>query len=220
MHAGHLREPLSRMPKEHLRRELSSAAREEIDLLAEGMTRSWKTQPPPSARIAGFVGRAFSSSFAPRSGRFMAAHLSGLPLLDLGAAEPADMIAFSSAHGVAAYIAVDRYFDYSGIQAKPGVHLVNEDMLRFLAHQPDNYANVCMNAIDDIVLMSPDMALEASYTARLMGEIARVVPPGGLAFGLSSPILHILGSLGFERVAIVHGEFVADAGAIYRKGGA
>jgi hypothetical protein len=213
----HGREPLSRIPKEHMLREVDALARAELDILVEGMAHAWKIRPPPSATIAAFASRAFSDPRSPFARAFMSKHLCGIPLIDLGAADPLAMAEFAHAHGARGYIAVDRFYDYSGMQAPPGAELINEDMLRFVSYRPDSSANVCMNAIDEIVLMSPDGAVEAAYVLRLMGEIARVVPPGGLAFGLSSPHLHLLENAGFERIMDISGESVTDAGAIYRK---
>ncbi len=213
----HGRTPLSRMGKEHFRRNLSRMERMEIDILAEGMARAWKTQPPPSAQIAQFASHAFSGKLVPEARGLMSERLRGRPLLDLGAADPAAMMEFASMNGASRYTAVDRYYDYSGM-ARPGfAELVNDDMLRFVSYQPDGSANVCMNAIDDIVLMSPIEVVELSYIHRLFQEIARVVPPGGMAFGLGSPHLHLLENAGFTRARDVNGESVNEAGAIFLK---
>src|SRR5512135_2198987 len=103
----HGRVPLSRMGMEHFRRELPGPERMEIDILAEGLVRSWKTQPPPSAQIARFASHAFSGKLVPEARGLMSERLKGRTLLDLGAADPEAMISFASLNGASGYVAVD-----------------------------------------------------------------------------------------------------------------
>lgn len=131
-------------------------------------------------------------------------------LLDLGAGGPASflpMAHFATMLDASEFTIVDRYQDYSNAEHAmrefinhryPGIALnaVNEDMLCFLARAPHESANISMNGIDEHILRGePDV--ERMYVLALLGQIARVVPVGGVAFGVCSPFLCRLGEYGF-----------------------
>jgi hypothetical protein len=116
-----------------------------------------------------------------------------------GRMEKACMMRYAGFYGVGEYVAVDRAFSYRGMEAGPRARFINDDMLRHLYLSPDMSTNVCFNAIDELVLLSSDRATETIYTELLLIQIARVLPPGGVAFGARSPFLAGLSELGLRR---------------------
>ncbi len=141
----------------------------------------------------------------------LAEKLNGKRLVDLGAGNSESFTAMAhlaAKLGVSEYIAVDGYVDYSRAEelldtfvgeSYPGMVLraVNDDILLFLAKMEDNSANIAMISIDRCMLATRDHFLEEMYGLELAGEIARVVPPGGIAFGVNSPNLERLAQYGF-----------------------
>lgn len=107
--------------------------------------------------------------------------------------------------GASGYVAVERFFlsDDSGVYStdpeknlldrvddrllrmpeQMRMALVQADMLDFLSRLPDGSANICINAIDCFVIPSD------SYHRALSTEISRVVPAGGVAFGINAQCL-------------------------------
>ena len=205
--------PISAMQPEHFRRSPGVNERGEIEGLIGGVKSDWK-HGPPSARMASLAADAMR--YFESTGVRITESLAGRPLIDLGAGNPWVMMIFAARCGASTYIAVDRYHDYSGLMM-PGASLVNEDMLRFLTHQPDGFANISMNAIDEVVLMDDRGSVHSAYASRLMAEAARVVPSGGIAFGIGTPFLRILGSAEFEQLELSPNSMVTEALAIYRK---
>ena len=139
-------------------------------------------------------------------------------LLDLGAGFTSGMERFSDLYQVSEYVAVDLYLAYPKSRV-PGREYVNEDMLRYLSVQPDCSANICMNAIDQEMLLHPNRLIQDGYGEMLLRAISRVVYPRGIAFGMQSPLLHLLEDFGFERIGRVDGRSVTSFGALYRKSG-
>ena len=81
-----------------------------------------------------------------------------------------------------------------------GLSAESEDMLFYLAQQPNCSANICINGIDDVMLRHRDISLERFYVHNLVAQMARVVPANGLVFGINSPLMGKLPEFGFEQV--------------------
>ncbi len=64
--------------------------------------------------------------------------------------------------------------------------LVRTDALTYLKQLPDNSCNIALNGIDRMIISS------ASYQCSLARETERVVPSGGLAFGILSYPLSLI----------------------------
>jgi hypothetical protein len=184
------------------------------DFLSSEMGRMWGRRPP-SAELARY---AAGSNLFLGSDAFFSKALGGSVLVDLGAGDPLAMLGFASRHGASGYIAVDVAEDYSMLQGIRRARFINDDMLRFLFHIEDSRVNVCMNAIDELVLRSESGFLGDLYASKLSAEIARVTRQGGIAFGLASPVLHRLGDLGLERLGEAGCAPVSSFGAVYLKG--
>lgn len=191
--------------------------------LVEKMAGVWEHATPPNSSLASHMvyGRSFMN--VRRLSPFFPQVLGKRRLLDLGAGEPDAMIHFAMRSGVSQYVAVDRYCSYSDREPPfAGIVFVNEDMLMFLAMQPDNSANVAMLAIDDIVLTGPSSITETLYRGMLLAEIKRVVPPGGIAFGFNSDLLDGLEEMGFRKIEWIPGHRIPErfiCGGIFRKSG-
>ncbi len=174
-----------------------------IEPLVENMGKVWKDRAPPTSGIAkaAVYGQSFMS--LRRLDPFLPEVLGGKRLVDLGAGKPDAMTHFALACRASDYVAVDRYYDYSSrIPPFTNVRYVNEDMLMFLAEQPDNSANIVMLAIDHIILGNfHDRMTEQLYKGMLLAEIKRVVPHGGVAFGLNCEMLCDLTKMGFWRMS-------------------
>ena len=84
-----------------------------------------------------------------------------------------------------------------------GIHFVKEDILVFLAHQQDSSASICLSAFDAICIGNHEM--EYYYSRQLVNNIARVVKPEGLAFGVNSPYLGLLPKKAFIVIDEVPG---------------
>ncbi|HSB47123.1 MAG TPA: hypothetical protein VLD37_03850 [Candidatus Bilamarchaeum sp.] len=200
-------------------KDLSPLEEMNIDFLADEMASAWKCHKPPSTPLASNPLHGSGLLDIIRDSCTVRGALGGRMLIDLGAGHPWMMAVFARSHGVREYVAVDSHFGYSGLIEIPGVSLINSDMLRFMAYMPDSSANVCMNAIDGAVLRHPETVIAKMYTLRLMQEIARVVPEGGMAFGFSSPCLNGLGAHGLTRVSSLGGFRLGDYCAVYLKEG-
>jgi hypothetical protein len=192
-----------------------------VEPLVEGIGKVWKRTMPPCSGLARSI--VYGSSFMSlrRFSPFFPKVLGEKRLVDLGAGIPDAMTHFALRSGVSQYVAVDRYCDYSWMSPPfVNVSYVNDDMLMFLAKQPDGSANVVMIAIDDIVLTNINTAYEKIYNGMLLAEIKRVVPPGGIAFGFNSNILEGLIDLGFEKIESIPKYRISkcfDYGGIYQK---
>ena len=194
-----------------------------IKPLAETMSRAWRDIPPPNSSLAGYAVYGKSFMGIRKLSPFFKQVLGNGRLLDLGAGEPDAMMHFALRSGVGEYVAVDRYLNYSG-KTPPfaNVLFVNQDMLMFLAEQPDESASVVMLAIDNIVLSGPSTISETLYRGMLLAEIARVVPPGGIAFGMNCDLLIDLTDMGFRRLDQIPGHQIPEnwiIGGIFQKRG-
>jgi len=173
-----------------------------INELAEHMHESWRVGRAFSALADKFIyGHTFMG--IKNLPKFFSEVLGDSILLDLGAGDPKPMVDFALCCDVKLYLAVDLYCPYGDMDFKdPRIVLENDDMLRYVAKMPDNSANVFLGAIDDIVLMNPkSIEVELSYRSLLLNQICRVVPPGGIVFGVNSHIFSRLEQMGFERIA-------------------
>lgn len=141
--------------------------------------------------------------------------VAGRLLIDIGGGGVVDNMAgrlqsLAQRYHAAAFINVDRYaIDLNsekvslaptvdlatefGVRPPPGLRsmLCKADMLDFLTRLPDGCCNIVMNGIDSFVIHYAD------YRRRLTEEIARVVAPGGVAFGIHAEPLQCLGAHGF-----------------------
>ena len=80
---------------------------------------------------------------------------------------------------------------------------VEGNILRILSAMKEACSHVTMNGIDGLVLGYPDGRSGDSklpMVKAILHEIARVVPPKGIAFGMSKMILMGLEQLGFARL--------------------
>ena len=110
------------------------------------------------------------------------------------------MMPFATESEISTYVGVDNYCDLSGgyfTALFKGRNIEGrfhfDDMLRFLAQQPSESAHVCMNGIDY------DIVPSNRYSSELMVQIARIVPPKGIIFGVDSDLRSRgLESLGFS----------------------
>ncbi len=192
-----------------------------IEPLIEGMGNPCGAAAPPVSPLAKTVvyGNTFMSlrKFSP----FFPKVLGGKKLVDLGAGEPDVMANFALKCGVSKYVAVDRYWDYSrAVPPFPNVSYVNSDMLRFLAEQRDESTNIVMLAIDNVVLANEHTMTGKLYAEKLLEEISRVVPQGGIAFGMNCAILCELTGMGFANIKKIPGHSLPknfDEGGIFQK---
>ena len=143
---------------------------------------------------------------------------SGQLMLDLGGGEPpAERVSLlqdlAVLLGVSSFISVERYAlaNDQGIfpaeisqdlgaalqipqPPQTQAMLVQGDMLEFLAALPDNCCNVTMNGIDGFVVHYPQ------YHDFVADELARVLLPGGVAFGSNAVPLQRLEARGLENL--------------------
>lgn len=184
------------------KREVPFDEKSNVGLLVEAMAGSWGSRPPPQTAMAekaidilGLLSLRRQSSMLYRS-------LLGRRLTDLGAGDPVMMLHFALEYGASEYVAVEAYRDYSGngLVGVREARLINADMLEYLAFQKDASTNIVMNAINEEVLRGPSRLITDAYLEYLARNIARVVPPGGAAFGVMSPVLGELERFGFERI--------------------
>ncbi|HSB47124.1 MAG TPA: hypothetical protein VLD37_03855 [Candidatus Bilamarchaeum sp.] len=196
---------------------VSREDRNNLDMLARRMRETWDSCGHPDGPVAGNAvrGRGFLS--LGRKSVMISRALEGRRLTDLGAAEPSGMLEFARAYGASEYVGVDSFFDYSGRSLPGRAKLVNDDLLRYLFSQDDGSSNIVMNAIDGVVLMNPDRVIEETYSQLLLMQIARVIPPGGIAFGLLSPVLRGLGAYGFVKVGRTDAGPLEDMEELHRK---
>ena len=181
------------------------------------MERSWRGRRPLTAELANKALNCTFLSINKESSLFRSA-LQGRRLSDLGAGNPHAMMLFADYYGAREYVGVDASRDYSMLE---GI-LVNTrfervDMLRFLGDQEDCSSNIVMNNIDRAVLSMDDRELERAYSILMLHQIARVVPPGGIAFGIGTDLLHGLAHYRFLRMEHTGAYSVSDAGAVYLK---
>lgn len=129
----------------------------------------------------------------------------GQVLFDLGAGKNAQgVVRFASDKlGVSKYVAVDKYYHPDlGPYASQRERFESrkEDALLFLSRQPDNTANITVNALDEIILKTREEQASREYVEVLLREIARVTVGNGLVFGTNSPFLRGLSDLGFRYI--------------------
>jgi hypothetical protein len=187
--------------------------------LIEAMGSGWRLMAPPPTGLSSLVSgsRLFISIKDGYRSAFLQGILPGDGLTDLGAGFCGEMIRFAQAYDVGAYTAVDRYWEYPAKSSIPKVRFVKDDMLSHLLGQPDGSSHIVMNAIDQLMLRCHDPAIEREYAERLVAEMARVVPDGGIAFGLNSPCLRMLGAHGFRSVPLNERFPVPDFGCLMQK---
>ncbi|MEW6721845.1 MAG: hypothetical protein AB1324_01130 [Candidatus Micrarchaeota archaeon] len=210
-----------REPPRQAKRSVPEEDRLLIENIVKHMERYWENGRVPTAELACHAVYDYSFFMIQRRSRFMREALEGRMLTDLGAGNPESMAYLASEYDASEYVGVDRYHDYSknGLCDIAGVTLVNRDMLLHLADRPDDSTNVSMLAIDDAVLRGPLACIEDAYVDLLVMQIARVVPPGGVAFGVMSPLLHQLSGWGFERVKETDCAHITVMEQLYRKPG-
>lgn len=191
----------------------------DIPELIDKMGSYWKTHSIPWRGLSHFAirGRTFMGIRDGYRSEFLGEVLPERHLIDLGAGICTDMIEFASAYAVAKYTAVDRYCPYPCSGKGADVEFRNMDMLQYLMSRPDDSANIVMNAIDQLMLSCGDNIVENAYAALLVAEIARVVIPGGIAFGMNSPFLPELADYGFVPVVLNERYGVGEIGALMRK---
>jgi hypothetical protein len=196
-----------------------------IDALAEGMAAFWGKHKPSSLSITEYYDFGSGMLDIGNPPPALLKPLRGSRLIDLGAGGPGSympMSHFAAVARVSEFLIVDRYQDYSGAIKAMGEFVrsgypdiafgaFEDDMLRHLARQPDSSANICMNAIDTNMLGCRDKNVQDEYIRELLAQISRVVPDGGVAFGLSSPLLHNLVRLGFKAISEPPGIILAKS---------
>lgn len=182
-----------------------------LEHLAEQMGAFWGSgRPSDSSLVPGLV---YETGFMrlESPSKTLVEKLRGSRLVDLGAGNRDSLTAMAhlaAVLGVKEYIAVDKYVDYSAAEglldhfvgeSYPEMILraVNDEILLFLAKLEDGSANIAMNSIDRCMLATTNHLIAEMYGLELAGEIARVVPPGGIAFGVNSPNLERLARYGF-----------------------
>lgn len=200
-------------------REVPMDEKANVSLLVEEYSKMWGSGKPPQTRIAHDAIRDSSFFSMNRDSETLRMLLAGKRLTDLGAGDPIPAAVFAMHYGVSEYVGVDGYQDYknSGLWCLKDVRLVTRDMLEHLSNEPDASSNIMMNAIDGAVLRGPSRTLELAYSALLLRNIARVVPPGGIAFGIMSPILEGLSECGFVRMERTDVARVSSVEALFRK---
>jgi hypothetical protein len=199
--------------REFPKRELPFDEKGLVDFLVKETGDYWGHMKPSAAQLANFAieGGTFLSLHA--RAPFLDSTLSGSRLTDLGAGDSRGMEAFSAVYDVREYVAVDRYCPYPWSSER--IRYVNADMLQYLAEQLDGSTNVCMNAMDN--LRHGNQTILASYVEMLLRQIARAIPPGGIAFGIQTPILQGLANFGFSRIEELGDRRVGSFGAVYQK---
>lgn len=203
------------------KRAVPTAERKIIEPLVDRVERIWGSGAPPVSSLADIVVHMNNFMSLKRLSPFFPKVLGNKKLVDLGAGEPGTMIHFALRCGVSEYVAVDRYWDYSR-RTPPftNVSYVNQDMLEFLSEQPDSSANVVMLGIDNIVLGNEHTMAGMRYAEMLLKQIQRVVPQGGIAFGMNCAILCELTDMGFENIKKIPGRKLPenyDGGGIFQK---
>lgn len=183
-----------------------------LEHLASEMGAFWgNSRPSDSSLVPGLV---YESGFMrlKSPSETLKQRLRGSRLIDLGAGNSESFTAMAhlaAVLGVREYIAVDKYVDYSSAEgllddfvgrSYPEMILraVNEEILLFLAKMEDGSANIAMNSIDRCMLATTNHLVAEMYGLELASEIARVVPEGGIAFGVNSPNLERLALFGFR----------------------
>ena len=182
--------------------------------LAKCMAETWQREWPPDTQTSQSLVYELGFMRIDDPAPVLKKHLPGKRLVDLGAGSSVSYLAmahFAASVGVSEYVAVDRYQDYSRAvsamenfirSAYPDIKLSaeSEDMLFYLAQQPNCSANISINGVDNIMLRHRDISLERFYVQNLVAQIARVVPANGLVFGINSPLMGRLTEFGFEQV--------------------
>jgi hypothetical protein len=185
-----------------------------LEHLAERMGEFWGAGRPSDCALA--PGLVYESGFmrVKQPSRLLSEKLNGKRLIDLGAGNIESLTAMAhlaAVLGVSEYIAVEKYIDYGRaeglIEAFMGdsypqivFRAFNDDMLLFLTKMKDGSANIVMNSVDRSILVPPNHLIGEMYGLELASEIARVVPAGGIAFGVNSPTLERLAQFGFKGV--------------------
>ncbi|HSB47122.1 MAG TPA: hypothetical protein VLD37_03845 [Candidatus Bilamarchaeum sp.] len=186
-----------------------------VGFLAKELSGYWQGSRPSGAQLANHAVKAGTFLTLNARAPLLEDALRGSRLSDLGAGLSVGMEAFSLFYGVREYVAVDLYERYPSSGTDGRVRYVNSDLLLYLAAQPDSSTNVCMNAMD--ILNHGDRVVLESYLAMVLRQISRAVPPGGIAFGMQTPMLHGLADFGFERIEDLGDRRVGILGAVYRK---
>jgi len=201
------------------RREVPFDKKANVELLVDIMNRTWDDGIPPQTEMARHTVSEVGFYCLKERSLFLENALSGRRLTDLGAGDPVSMAHFSLTYGASEYVAVDGYRDYTGngLTGIKGIRLVNADMLSYIFGQPDESTNVVMNAIDACILRCPNAVITAGYYAYLAENIARVVPPGGIAFGMMSPVLEELAGFGMVRLHRTDAAHVSEVEALFVK---
>jgi hypothetical protein len=196
-----------------------------LEDLARKMGKFWDDSDPSDCPLV--PGLVYQSGFMhiESPSRTLAEKLKGERLIDLGAGNSESFTAMAhlaATLGVKEYIAVDKYVDYSRAEALLDAYVgegypemilraVNDEILLFLSKMRDESAHIVMNSIDRCMLVCMEHFLDEMYGLELASEIARVVPRGGIAFGVNSPNLERLLRFGFT------GRF-ENPGYIFTKG--
>lgn len=181
--------------------------------VAKRMAETWQKRWPPDTEVSQSLVYDIGFMRLDKLALVLKEELPGKRLIDLGAGNPSSYIAmahFAASLGVSEYVAVDLYQDYSRAASAmehfihpdyPDVRLSaeREDMLLYLARQPDCSSNICINGIDDAILRHRDVSLKRMYVHSLVAEMARVVPENGLVFGINSPCIGKLAEFGFKQ---------------------
>lgn len=138
----------------------------------------------------------------PQIRNILSQSLNGQTLVDLGASEHwEELYKFSKTLGVKQFIAVDKFWptldagsrDKSRLKVIKKIEdqdcsilLVKGDALEFVSRLKDSSCCIALNGFDGSVVPS------ASYHKELAKQIERVVPKGGVAFGIVSLALSLI----------------------------
>ena len=153
----------------------------------------------------GFVGSYSEIVKNQKNKEFFDTILKDRPVIDLGCGPaPDSVIGFAQECGALKYVAVEKYNIQELNQyysRDKFIELEESDMLEFVFNQADESANISMNGID-LSIFNTDNENNKEYVKVLIGEIARVVPKGGVAFGYNSPFLSMLSGYGFKKIKL------------------
>lgn len=181
-------------------RSLSSDEQQRIAQIAERAT------PHMGVDSSGFAGVvSFLSYFESLSGQkqvFFEPLLVGRPLTDLGCGTSITMAKFAYGCGVTEYVGVDKYNRYNTREEPElaarireenrergsdfNIRYVAGDMLVYLASLPSDSTNLTLNGIDLNTVSEYPAVYADEYKDELVRQIERVVPEGGVVFGIDS----------------------------------
>ncbi len=182
--------------------------------LAQKMKAFWGRDTPSDSPLAPSLVYETGFMRVKEPSETLKKKLAGGRLIDLGAGNVESLTAMAhlaAVLGVSEYIAVDGYVDYRGAEGlldafvgesypEITIRAFNEDILLFLSKMRAGSAHIVMNSIDRCMLIAPDAFVGEMYGLELASEMARVVPPNGIAFGVNSPNLERLLRFGFMGV--------------------